>query len=312
MCKKFFLISIFILGVSPIIYARYRTTMYRNINYFSISGGIGYSSLIENIPELNTRGSLGSSLLLGYELRISHFWLNTGFETQYLRATSTFNISGFDRMAYDTQGKEVLYHYNFDESADNQQFIFANIPLLLGWHYIGFYLGAGAKVGCCLTATEDTKLRYSTTGSYLQYVEDFEKMEDHFYSTYSTTNKEQLDSRWKISLIGEIGYDVLAWARQANHTKHYGLKIDAYVEYGLNNIIHSSSQRPLYIINEDNISSVSATPFYNAHSSNAYRVIPLYAGVRISWIFCIKTKHCDCNIWDNHKAFYKRYNNILH
>lgn len=313
MSKRIFLILICFFCANIIVYARYRgTTMYRNINYFSVSGGVGYSTLLENIPELNTIGSVGGNLSFGYELRISHFWLNTGIEAQYLRASSSFNISGFDRMAYDTQGKQVLYHYNFDKSIDNQQFIFANVPLLLGWHYVGFYIGAGAKVGYCVSAQESTKLRYSTSGTYLQYVEDFDKMEDHFYSTYNISNTEKLSSKFKVSLIGEIGYDVLAWARQANHTEHHGLKIGAYIEYGLNNIISSSSDKPLYSIDETNISSLSVTPFYNAHSANAYRVVPLYAGIRISWIFCIKTKHCDCNVWENHRAYYKRYNNILH
>ncbi len=312
MNKRYLLILLCLVCAHTIAFARYRTAMYRNINYFSVSGGIGYGTLLENIPELNTIGSMGGNLSFGYELQISQFWLNTSIEAQYLRASSSFNISGFDRMAYDTQGKQVLYHYDFDKSVDNQQFIFANIPLLLGWHYVGFYIGAGAKIGYCISAKESTKLQYSTSGTYQQYIDDFEKMEDHFYCTYNAANTEKLNSKFKVSIIGEIGYDILAWSRQANHTEHHGLKIGAYVEYGLNSIVSSSGENPLYSINETNISELSITPFYNAHSANAYRVIPLYAGIRISWIFCIRTKHCDCNVGENRRAFYKRYRNILH
>ncbi len=312
MRNKAFLIIIFISHTIPLLSASYRTGMYRNINYFSVSGGIGYGTLLENIPDLNTHGSLGGFLSFGYELRVSNFWLNTGIECQYIRSSSSFNISGFDRNVYDTQGKQILYHYDFDKSIDTQQFAYANIPLLMGWHYVGFYIGAGAKIGYCISATENSKLQYSTTGTYFQYIEDFSKMDDHYYSTYNVSTTEKLNNKIKVSLVGEVGYDFLAWARQANNTEHHGLKVGAYIEYGLNNIISSPTEKPLYTINDANASILTITPFYNARSINAYRVIPLFAGIRISWIFCIRTKHCDCNVGENRRAFFKRYNNILH
>jgi len=295
------------------VFARYRSnTMYRNIHYFSVGGSVGYSTLLENIPDLNTWGSVGGALSFGYELRCQGFWLNTGGELQYTNSFSTFNISGCDRMVYDTQGKQTLFHYNFNQSLDNQRFAYANIPLMLGYYYIGFYVGAGAKIGYCLSALESTSLNYTISATYNQYIDDFAEMEDHYYSTYNIRTTEALNARWKFSLIGEIGYDVLAWARQANRTEHHGLKIGGYVEYGLNNIINTSSERPLYTIDAQNASTINVVPYYNANSAQAHRIVPLYAGIRISWIFCVKTRHCDCNVRENHRAYYKRYNNIQH
>lgn len=311
MYKKIQITLIFLFCCS-IVSARYNVPMYRNVHYFSVSGGLGYSTLLENIPELSTMGGVGGTFSFGYELRASQFWLNIAAEAQYIQSTSLYNISGFDKSTYDTQGKQLLYHYEFDDALDNQQFVFVNIPILIGWHYVGFYVGAGMKFGYCLSAKEKATIQYSTTGSYSQYIDDFTQMSDHFYSTYTTSNTADLKSKFKMSIVGEIGYDVLAWARQANRTEHHGLKIGAYIEYGLNNIVQTSGEHALLSIDDKNASVLSVTPFYDAHSTSAYRIVPLYAGIRVSWIFCIRTKHCDCNVAENHKAYYKRYNNILH
>lgn len=285
---------------------------YSHVNYFSVNGSLGYSTLIENFPELNTLGGLGGHIGFGYELRTKGFWLNTGLEFQFLQASSTLNISGTDKRVWDTQGKEVLYHYNFDTFHDSQRFCFANVPLLLGYYYYGFYVGAGAKIGYAITASESCNLKYSTSGTYSKYLDDFEKMANHDYSTYSVSNHENLGNTLKFSVIGEIGYDILAWAREANKTEHHGLKIGAFAEYGFLNIINSKEEKSLYEINDLNASQISLTPFYCATASVSHKVVPLYAGLKVSWIFCIKTKHCDCNIGENTKAFYKRYRNIQH
>jgi len=294
--------------------AGYRSgsTSYKNVHYFALSGSVGYGTLLENLEEINTVGGLAGSVGFGYELRKSGFWLNTGLELQMLYASGTYNISGFDRLAYDTQGKKMLYHYDFEQSADNQRFLLANIPIMVGYYYMGFYMGAGAKVGYALTARESTAVRYSTTGTYTQYVEDFEGMENHFYSTYDAKATENLRPIPKVSVIAELGYDLLAWARMSNLTEHHGLKIGAYVEYGLTNIVGTTSERELYTVDNSNASQLHLTPFYNANSAYAHRVIPFYAGVRISWIFCIPTKHCDCNVSENQRNFTRRFKNIQH
>lgn len=71
-----------------IVSARYNVPMYRNVHYFSVSGGLGYSTLLENIPELSTMGGFGGTFSFGYELRASQFWLNIAAEAQYIQSAS--------------------------------------------------------------------------------------------------------------------------------------------------------------------------------------------------------------------------------
>jgi len=276
---------------------RYRSTsMYRNIHYFSVSGSLGYSTLLEDFDELRTAGGMGAAAAFGYEVRTHGFWLNTGIEMQMLNATSSYGIEGFDRAAYDTQGKQMTYHYTINSADDRQRLVYAGVPLMAGYYKLGFYAGVGAKVAWPLMAKEQSAVSYTTTATYSQYVEDFGDMGNHYLTDYRTSTTEDLEKRLKISVIGEIGYDVMAWARQSIRTEHHGLKIGAYVEYGVSNLLGTGEDRPLYTIDQSNASQVSFTPYYNARSANGHRVVPLYAGVRVSWIFCVRTKHCDCNV----------------
>lgn len=293
---------------------RYSASSYYTDNhFFTLGGGVGYSTLLENVTELTTLGNVGGTVELGYEYRIKGFWMNLSAELQYLSAASTFNISGADKWIYDTQGKEALMHYDFDQSMDKQQFLFVNMPVLLGYYYRGMYLGAGAKIGYCFFAKESTALKYSTSASYHQYVEDFAGMSDHYFTTYSSSVTETLNAKYKLSAIAEIGYDVLAYSREMNHTNRSGLKISVVAEYGLNNLINTSAESPLYSFNEKNVAEIFIHPFYNTNAARSYKIHPLYVGMRISWIFNVETKNCPwCNVYENRKNFHKRYSRIQH
>lgn len=293
---------------------RYNVSTYYTDNHFLILGcGAGYSTLLENVPDLTTFGNVGGAIDLGYEYRIKGFWMNISAELQFLSATSTFNISGTDKWIYDTQGKQALMHYNFDQSTDKQQFLFVDIPIVLGYYYRGLYLGAGAKIGYCINSKESTALQYSTSATYQQYIDDFSAMSDHFFTTYSSSVIEKLNSKYKLSAIVEIGYDVLAYSREMNHTNRSGLKISVVAEYGLNNLISTNAESPLYSFNERNAAELFIHPFYNTNAAQSYRIHPLYVGMRISWIFNIETKKCPwCNVYENHRNFRKRYSRIQH
>lgn len=290
-----------------------RTTYYTDNHFLTLSGGAGYSTLFENVPELISFGSVAGTIDLGYEYRIKGFWLNIAVELQYLSATSTFNISGTEKWIYDTQGKLALMHYDFDQSFDKQEFFFVNLPVMLGYYYRGLYLGVGAKVGYCIRAKESTTLRYTTSATYQQYIDNFNGMGDHNYTTYATSASESLNSKYKLSAIAEIGYDVLAYSREMEHTNRSGLKISVVAEYGLNNLINTNAELPLYSFNEKNAAELFIHPFYNTIAAQSYRIHPFYVGMRIAWIFNIETKNCPwCNVSENHRNFRKRYSRIQH
>lgn len=292
---------------------RYTSTYYTDNHFLELGGGVGYSALFENIPELTTLGNIAGTISLGYEYRIKGFWINFSAELQFLSATSTFGISGTDKWIYDTQGKQALMHYDFNQSLDRQEFLFVNLPVVLGYYYRGLYIGAGAKIGYCVLAQESTTLKYSTSATYHQYVDDFSAMSDHYYTTYLSSVTENLNSKYKLSAIAEIGYDVLAYSREMNHDNRSGLKISVVAEYGLNNLINTNAELPLYSFNESNAAELFIHPFYNTNAAQSYRIHPLYVGMRISWIFNIGVRKCPwCNVYGNHRNYRNRYNRIQH
>lgn len=291
---------------------RHYTSKYYTDNHFLIlGGGAGYSMLLGNAPTLTSFGNVGGTFAFGYEYRIKRFWTNLSVELQYLSATSTFSISGTDKFIYDTQGKQALMHYDFDQSLDKQEFLFVNLPVVIGYYYRGLYLGAGAKIGYSIRAKETTALQYTTSATYQQYIDDFASMSDHFLTTYSSSVTENINSKYKLSAIAEIGYDVLTFSRKMNNSNRSGLKITVMVEYGLNNLINTNAELPLYSFNERNAAELFIHPFYNTDASQSYHIHPLYAEMRISWIFNIWTRKCTwCNLNDNHQNSPKKYKKL--
>ena len=274
---------------------------YGNIHYFSLSGGIGYSTIFEDFQEWKTVGSVGGTLFAGYELRVNHFSFNTGLEMQYLSAQSLLAQSGFNSYFKDSQGKDFEYQCDFNRVWDMQHFLFGNVPIMVGYFQNGFYINAGLKLGCCIWSKEMITANYTTKGIYEQYIDPFKQMESHKYSNFQTSASAKLPAtKIKASVCAEIGYDIFAWARKANSTERQGLKFGLFAEYGLNNITVTDVDQPIYSVDPKDYSQLILTPFYSARSAKAHRAIPFYAGIRVTWLLSLGQRNCDCHN-DNHK-----------
>lgn len=278
-------------------------------HHIGIIGGVGYGVLWDNYPEITSIGNTSGLFGIEYEMRINGFWLSFGPEIQYLAGKSLFNTTGTDVKIRDTYGVEAIYHYNFEKGEDMQRMFFLNLPITLGYYVNGFYIGAGVKVGYAVYGEEQTHLKYTTTGTYEEYIDDFQQIANHSYSTYTSKATAPLDNRIKFSAIGEIGYDVLSWYRNNTRTISSGLKISLCVEYGLNNIVKGDKDAPLYVLNEANATEISLNPYYNSRAGNSHHIHPFYAGVKLTWLLCIKTKTCNC--YENWQYFNSRYKNMV-
>lgn len=308
--KKILLILILVPSVA---FGERGYNRYSNSNdmahHIGITGGIGYSAHFDNYPEINTIGNIGGTVGGEYEFRLSNgFWLSFGLECQFLTGTSGFATTGTDLKIIDTYGVPATYHYNFNKGIDIQRNIYVNLPILLGYYYNGWYFGAGAKIGHSIFSSESTYLRYTTTGTYDEYIDDFKQMSEHFYNTYETSVTQNVPKRIKMSVIGEIGYDALSWYRNQYHNISSGLKISLFVEYGLNNLNYGAKDVPLYEIDPVNPSIINLQPFYASRNGSSHVIHPFYAGVKISWLLCVKTKTCNC--YENWQYFKSRYKNM--
>lgn len=295
---KLFFVLLLLISYSSTSYARYISHNKKNnfYNSFSIGGSLGYANIFEDYNHFTTTGSLGATLVFGYEFRLNDFWLYTGIEGQYLSANAFSNIDGTERQIVDTQGKPAVMHYEFGQFIEQQHYLFANLPIMVGYYsgLSGFYVGAGAKFGLQVYALEDASLRYTTSATYSQYIDDFVGMGQHDYSAYNAYAQSKPESPIKIAAIAEIGYDVLTKQRQTLKTSH-GLRIGLYVEYGLNNLVKSTTETPLYTIQQYNASVVDIVPFYSAYSTSTHRINSLFAGVKMAYTFCVRTKNCSCD-----------------
>lgn len=264
-------------------------------HYFSISASGGYFTLLESIDEIKTKGGAAGLFGIGYEFRFRHFYLATGVDVQY--GVSTLTMAPFDVHAQilDTQGKPVNYHYHIEGYTDRQKDFRFGIPLMLGFYTNSVYLGVGAKFAYAPQTISYPTITYQTYGSYEQYIEDFENMPNHFYTTYTTTGRNEVKMHPQGYVIAELGYDILNKERQSNYALCSVLKIALYAEYGLNSCMTGAKfDQQSYEVNETNPSLLNVDAYYACHDLSRKRVVPFYVGVKVSFLLRIRTANCQC------------------
>lgn len=264
-------------------------------HYFSIAATGGYYSLLENIPEVTTRGGGAGMLGIGYEFRYNGFWLTTGVEVQY--GTSTMNMDGYDvhREMYDTQGKRVSYHYYVAGYSDTQRDFRVGVPLMLGFYTNGIYGGIGAKFSYVPHSVTTPSITYTTTGTYERYIADFENMPNHFYTEYTTPGHNELKMHPQGLIIAELGYDILNKERMQNYALCSVLKIGLYAEYGINSAFSGNEHDELtYGVNPINPSQLTVDSYYVRNSLQGARIVPFFVGVKVAFMLRIRTSNCRC------------------
>ena len=265
-------------------------------HYLSLSGSIGYYSLLENMKDVSTRGGVGAALGIGYELRYNGFWFGCGLDFQY--GNSTMTTAGFsvDRAIYDTQGKLVNFHYDVESYSDTQHDLRIGIPILFGFYTNGFYGGAGLKVSFApYTATTPT-IHYKTTGTYEKYIDPFEEMPNHFYTEYTTQGRSEIHIVPQAHVIAELGYDILNKERMSNYALCSVLKVALYAEYGLNSCMRGTMhESEVYEVDATNPVYLNPSSYYANKDLRGARIVPLFVGVKVTFMLRIKTANCRCD-----------------
>ena len=270
-------------------------TTNNQLNHFvTIGASAGYSTLFENYEDLNTKGAVGGTFDLGYELRVNKFLFLTGIEAQYVAANDMFDLEQVNQKITDTQGKYATMHYRFETIQEAHKLLYVSIPLMFGAYHRGFYCGLGVKVGLPVSSVTDMTVTYETSGTYGEYIEDFVDINNR-YGQYSYTKKykhEELPIR--ASVLAEIGYDVLSSVRRKDDTQRNGLRIGVTCDYGLNSIVNTYEPANSIMINKNNANDVTVLPYYQTHAITGRRVNNLYVGLKLTWIFDFSKEPCDC------------------
>lgn len=264
-------------------------------HYFSISASGGYYSLLENIPDVTTKGGGSGILGINYEMRYNGFWFSVGVDMLY--GTSTLNMPPFDahREMYDTQGKRVSFHYHIDEYSDTQKDFRVGVPVLFGFYTNGLYGAVGAKFSYAPRTVTTPTITYTTSGTYERYIADFENMPNHFYAEYTTPGRSELKMHPQGSIIAELGYDVLNKERMSNYALCSVLKLAVYAEYGINSCMSGADHNEqLYGVNPANPVQLTIDSYYARMNLDEARVVPFYVGIKATFMLRIRTSNCRC------------------
>lgn len=255
-----------------------------NYHFGYISVGAGYSALSSNIKDVSNYGSWGALGGVGYEFRRAKFWTSIGAQLMVLNSRCDIAEFTYTQVGKDDQGRDVDFHYVVNES-DKQQWMSVDIPLLLGYYYQGFYVGAGAKVGFSYNSSVTASGTYELKGDYHRYAgQDFQEMPDHRYGTYDFNGKKAIHLLPRGAILAEIGYDVLA-TRRTNSLTCTILKVGMFFEYGLNSVLAIPDEKqPRIEVSETDPTSATVYPYYLTGVKKGDSVVPYFVGLKLTFM----------------------------
>jgi len=280
-----------------------------------ISGSVGYSSLSQNIPEVTTQGDIAWLVGAGYEFRMNNGWVSVGVQYQQEKSVSTPNEytwrTPFGGEDNHLPPRRIDYYQYTIRQTDKQDWHTIDVPLIAGYYNNGFYAGAGLKVGFSVGSYSTTSGEFDLAAKYTEYVGLIKDVGP--YHTY-TVSEVKYDShlRAQVSLLGEIGYDLLS-TMQTNSTVCHMLKIGVYGEYGLRSVRPDDSLDPIQLQGmnmaeaaQTGASVVDAriTPYYLSTQTAGKRVVPFYIGVKLTYLIggsysTTRTWHQGCQCYGN-------------
>jgi hypothetical protein len=261
-----------------------------------LSGSGGYSSfLLKDAPGFTASGSWGGGFGAGYEMNVRAFILKLGAEFTYLNAG--LDLENFtqqvDLIDDDNPSESYTGNYTFSGNSDRYRLADINIPLMLGFRTGSFYVLAGGKIGFSLFARSTTTATVLSTGTYTDYIDDFEDMPNH--SFLETKEKGEFTGKLlgNAYLSGELGFYLNA--KSDSKTK---FRVAVFADYGLMDLRGNAISESLTLERED---VVPYRPYLNSfiRSENLHGslVNNLFVGLRFTVLFGFEQerKGCGCD-----------------
>lgn len=274
----------------------YRATHRNRQDYYHFgyaSASVGYTSLQEGILNVTPVGGLGNSFGVGYEFRYHNMWLSVGGQLNWHRSQSLLNNYSvhqditFIDAAYSikdgSSNLDAVATYDIHQK-DVMNVVFAEAPVMIGGYYMGFYAGVGAKVSYGLNTKVTADGSYLLTAKSDKYIDPID-LGEHEFKTQQSIRFAPM-----VSVIGEIGYDVLANMETRSPFCHV-LKIGFYFEVGTNSMVRPVNEVQHMVYNGEAIhggesaTGVSFNPYYTSAMITKERVAPFFTGVKITYMF---------------------------
>ena len=256
-------------------------------NKILVWGSGGYGSIFTDAAEISASGGIGFGGGIGYEFQAKRFIINTGAEFINLRANLKLDDFYHRRQMSDTENDEYIGHFYFSNSKDQYKLGYLNIPLMLGVQSGRFYVLGGAKIGLNMFTNSKVECMVKSTSTYPAFMEDFEDMPNHFFTTVSENEKYQVTFDTNVSAAFEAGFYF------RNTSESFNCRLSAFCDYGLKNINNNSSGQNLII---SKYGSEHFRPVLNDFLlSHQTKANTLYAGLKLTLVFGLKKQeNCNC------------------
>lgn len=297
MAKRIVNVIFLVLLVAPIFAQVRRPRANRDTrHYFYTNVTPAYSIIFDEFENTHEKGGFASILGLGYSFMVPSFWFEVGAEVQSLSSYMTITDNLSDKRIRDTEGDEVIYHYNKNLWYDRQDLFYVGVPIMLGYHhYKGFSIGAGFKYSVNLLGMAYNRLQYSTSATYSDYIEDFENMPNHFYGDYDIHTYENMThvvTRHKLAVCLEAGYVIYNNHRNypSMRNRHVLFRLSGYFECGINQLMQNRDVQGSYMLNYTNPAELTNEPYYLLNSTRNKHTVPFVVGIR--WTYTLATITC--------------------
>lgn len=260
-------------------------------HFISVTGAIGYASHTNNVAGIESGSGVNVSVGAGYRLLRNSFLFSAGIEANYgSMAYSTADYSCQLDMI-DTEGMPFLMNADASNGSDICQAINLNIPVLAGGEFHRFYFLAGPVVSVNLRGTTSAKAMLTTTGDYDRYIDQFENMPNHGFSTVPlSSGTETVSFRMDILAHAEIGLRLGKIYSQTGadvpkpQQRYY---IALYADYGLLNIHRNATHgnRLSYSETDSQGLQFNLTPVLLSTELKEAQIHQFGVGIKMTFLF---------------------------
>lgn len=253
-----------------------------------ISGSVGYSMLQTSVANAMPYGNVGGAVGIGYEFRNSGLWVNVGAQLSFHRSklvmdeyNTTSEKDQKPYTGYDTQNQPTVFHYKLNQT-DEVKWNFIDVPVLVGYYVRGFHVGGGFKVSYAISPNTRSYGTYNLSATNTDYNVTFVDMPDRGYMDYDFDEVDKNRMNVGVSLIGEIGYDLLSSVPTRSRVCNV-LKLSFYLEYGLNNFLRERDDNVHRVMTTSDATKPIIPPYLNTFN-HPVRTVPFFTGVKLTYM----------------------------
>lgn len=210
-------------------------------HFVSIDGSLGYASLINNSPELQSGAGMAATIGVGYRLFRNNFLFSVSAEGYYMLNAHSMSDVRLTVDMIDTEGMSFRMTADASDGSDLCHSVSVNLPLLFGGEFHRFYFLVGPKLSYNIWGQATTKGTLTTKGEYERYIGVFEDMPNHYFETKKPITSGTQPLTWDLDVMAhlEIGARLgnavfLTGADIPKYKQRYYLSL--YFDYGLLNI----------------------------------------------------------------------------